>query len=180
MFSALINTKIAVAASAILSSFSLAPMALASNPSNWNAAWWCLWQAQEVLDNRDLKACQRCATKFKHTLLTPYTDYRAFSHWSRWSHLLKWMLLLKRIKLCHFQKSCAYMHTAILQLQKQWQHVLEFQAQEPVGEKYQCIYYRRRIMSKVIRARVQGCETALKLWSQWCWWRLWPTFWRMG
>ncbi|MFA0125568.1 lytic murein transglycosylase, partial [Vibrio sp. 10N.261.48.A2] len=26
--------------------------------------------------------------------------------------------------------------------QKQWQTILEFQTQEPVGEKYQCIYYR--------------------------------------
>ncbi|MEZ9563500.1 lytic murein transglycosylase, partial [Vibrio splendidus] len=74
MFFRIGNTKIAVAASAILSSFSLAPMAMANNASELEMQRDVYDRAQEVLDNRDLKAYSALRNKIQTYPLTPYTD----------------------------------------------------------------------------------------------------------
>ncbi|MBT9240129.1 murein transglycosylase [Vibrio splendidus] len=142
MFFRIGNTKIAVAASAILSSFSLAPMAMASNASELEMQRDVYDRAQEVLDNRDLEAYSALRNKIQTYPLTPYTDYRAFLLGLGDRTPAEVDAFIEENKALPFSNRMRAPYLDLLAVQKQWKTILEFQTKEPVGEKYQCIYYR--------------------------------------
>ncbi|MFA0122956.1 lytic murein transglycosylase, partial [Vibrio sp. 10N.261.48.A2] len=142
MFFRIGNTKIAVAASAILFSFSQAPMAMASNASELEMQRDVYDRAQEVLDNRDLKAYSALRNKIQTYPLTPYTDYRAFLLGLGDRTPSEVDAFIEENKALPFSNRIRAPYLDLLAAQKQWKTILEFQTQEPVGEKYQCIYYR--------------------------------------
>ena len=142
MFFRIGNTKVAVAASAILSSVSLAPMAMASNASELEMQRDVYDRAQEVLDNRDLKAYSALRSKIQTYPLTPYTDYRAFLIGLGDRTPAEMDAFIEENKALPFSNRMRAPYLDALASRKQWQTILEFQTKEPVGEKYQCIYYR--------------------------------------
>ncbi|WP_299690208.1 transglycosylase SLT domain-containing protein [uncultured Vibrio sp.] len=142
MFFHIGNSKIAVAASAILSSFFLAPMTLASNASVLEMQRDVYDRAQQVLDNRDLKAYLAMRSKIETYPLTPYTDYRAFLINLGKRSPREVDAFINENKALPFSKRIRAPYLASLASGKKWQTILEFQTQEPVGEEYQCIYYR--------------------------------------
>ncbi|MFA0077110.1 transglycosylase SLT domain-containing protein [Vibrio artabrorum] len=142
MFFRIGNTKMAVVASAMLFSFSQAPITMASNASELEMQRDVYDRAQEVLDNHDLKAYSVLRNQIQTYPLTPYTDYRAFLIDLGERTPAEVDAFIEENKALPFSNRMRAPYLDSLASQKQWKTILEFQTKEPVGEKYQCIYYR--------------------------------------
>jgi len=142
MFFRLLNRKIAVAASVILPSILLAPEALASRASELEMQRDTYDHAQDILGKRDLKAYAKLRTKIQTYPLTPYTDYRAFLIDLGQRTPQEVEAFINNNRALPFSSRIRAPYLASLESQEKWSTILEFQTQEPVGEKYQCIYYR--------------------------------------
>ena len=142
MFFRLLNRKIAVAASVVLPSILLAPEALASRASELEMQRDTYDQAQDVLDKRDLKAYAKLRSKIQTYPLTPYTDYRAFLIDLGKRTPQEVETFIESNRGLPFSNRIRAPYLASLESQKKWSTILEFQTQEPTGEKYQCIFYR--------------------------------------
>ncbi|MGB1320615.1 MAG: transglycosylase SLT domain-containing protein [Vibrio gallaecicus] len=142
MFSRILKSKLTALTAAIVSSISMVPDGLASVVSELEMQRINYEKAQDILDKKDLKAYQAIRPSITAYPLTPYVDYRAFLVGLDKKSPAEVRAFIAENKAFPFSNRISAPYLSALSKNKDWEGVLEYQIQEPVGEKYQCIYYR--------------------------------------
>ncbi|MGD8173024.1 murein transglycosylase [Vibrio sp. TRT 21S02] len=115
-------------------------------------------KAQQLLDQKKVSEYRKIRPEIASYPLTPYVDYRAFlvdlgsktpKQVNRFISEHKTFPFSARISAPYLNKLAA---------QKQWKTLLDFQHDEPKGERYQCLYYRAQYHAGSKELAFKGAE----------------------
>lgn len=145
MFSYLFRPKAAAFTSAVFSALLFSHNALSSNVSELKQQRITYEKAQDLLDERNLSAYQAIRPQISSYALTPYTDYRAFLVKLSEQSPEQVNTFIDTHQNFPFSNRVRAPYLTTLAKQKRWDDVVDFQTKEPIGEAYQCIYYRAHL-----------------------------------
>lgn len=142
MFSQFFRPKFIAISSAVLSTLFASHIVNASVASELEKQRIAYEKAQDILDGRDLKSYKAMRSQIESYTLTPYTDYRAFLLELPNKSPKQVNQFIDTHSNFPFSHRIRAPYLSELEKQEGWSSILEFQSKEPVGEEYQCIYYR--------------------------------------
>lgn len=125
----------------ILAGFLFAPSSLAADQGTLAQQREWYDQAQTLIDQKKWSQAKSLRQKVADYPLAPYLDYRLFSAELDSQSPQQVEEFIEQHKAFPFSTRIRAPYLDHLYRHKQWQTVVEFQKQMPVGERYQCIYY---------------------------------------
>lgn len=145
MFSQLLKPKVAAITSAVFSTLCFSQTATATPASELDMQRATYQKAQDLLDEKNITAYQRIRPNIASYPLTPYTDYRAFLAGLSNKEPKEVEAFIEDNQNFPFSNRIRAPYLTTLANQKRWDLIVDFQKVEPVGEQYQCIYYRAHL-----------------------------------
>ncbi|MGF1754514.1 murein transglycosylase [Vibrio makurazakiensis] len=161
MFSQFFRPKFVAISSAVLSTLFATHTVSASTVSELEKQRTAYEKAQDILDGRDLLAYKAIRPQIEDYSLTPYTDYRAFLLELPNQSPQQVNQFIDNHFNFPFSHRVRAPYLSELEKQERWGAILEFQSKEPVGEEYQCIYYRAHLEQGNADIAFKGAD---KLW----------------
>ncbi|MDF2155476.1 transglycosylase SLT domain-containing protein [Vibrio sp. CAU 1672] len=115
-------------------------------------------QAQQLIDERNIDAYHAIRTNIADYPLTPYIDYRVLL---RQFPELSWQQVeafINQHQTFPFATRIRAPYLDYLYRQQAWSTIAEFQRSEPVGERYQCIFFRTHYQLGNTETAFKGAE----------------------
>ncbi len=118
-------------------------------------------RAQSLIDDNQIEQARAVRQEILDYPLTPYLDYRLFLRELDNATPTEVEAFIKEYQTFPFSTRIRAPYLDALYKNKDWQSISVFQTQEPVGQSYQCIYYRAKFELGDTEAAFKGAE---KLW----------------
>lgn len=131
---------------------------LAASPSYLEEQRALYDQAQQLLDNKQVDQYQAMRSKIAQYPLTPYVDYRTLLATLDEQSPQQVERFIEQHKSFPFSSRIRAPYIDMLARKQQWQTLLEFQADLPRGEQYQCHYYNAQYQTGNQALAFKGAE----------------------